>query len=132
MAFENVKDTIPGLVAGADYSSAGQFKFAKFDSTAGEIKVVNATTDPAIGVLQDNPKSGQAAEVAYGGISKVVAGTSQSWVAGGPVGWNSTGQAVPVAASASRRYGGFYLKYEAAVVIGQLISIALTPGAQVN
>lgn len=132
MAIENVQGTIPGLHAGADYSSSGQYKWVKFDSTVEEVKVVSATTDVAIGVLQDNPKSGQAARVANRGETKVIAGTSASWVAGGPVGWNSTGQAVPVAASATRRYGGFYEQRSAAVAIGQLITISLTPGAQVN
>jgi len=131
-AFDNIMSTIPGVHAGADYSAAGQYKFVTYDSTVGEVKVVDATTDVACGVLQDTPKSGEAALVANGGFSKVIAGTSASWIAGGPVGWNSTGQAVPVAASATRRYGGFYQRQEASVVIGQLITIALAPGAQVN
>jgi len=132
MAYENVVGTIPGVVAGADYSSSGQYKAVKFDSTAGEIKVVSATTDPAIGILQDNPKSGQSALVANLGISKALAGTSASWVAGGPVGWNSTGQVVPVTASATRRHFGVYLKHEASVAINQLISVSLVGGALVN
>lgn len=132
MAYENIRGTIPGVAAGADYSSAGQHKWVKYDSTVGEIKVVNATTDVAIGILQDSPKSGQAALVANAGLSKVIAGTSASWVAGGPVGWNTTGQAVPVTASATRRYGGFYQKQESTIAIGQIITVALAPGAQVN
>lgn len=132
MAIENVQGTIPGVHAGADYSSAGQYKWVKYDSTVDEIKTVSATTDVAVGILQDTPKSGQAAKVANRGQSKVLAGTSASWVAGGPVGWNTTGQAVPVAASATRRYGGFYLQKTSAVAVGQLITIELTPGAQVN
>lgn len=132
MAFENVLGTIPGVHAGADYSSAGQYTVVKYDSTAGEIKKVSATTDVAVGVLQDSPKSGQAALVANLGISKVIAGTSASWVAGGPVGYNTTGYAVPVTASATRRYIGFYQQFEAGIAIGQIISINLAPGAQVN
>lgn len=132
MAIEHVTETIPGVAAGADYSSSGQYKWVKYDSTVNEIKVVTATTDVAVGVLQDNPKSGQAARVASGGYSKVLAGTSASWVAGGPVGWNSTGQAVPVTASATRKYAGFYQQKTSAVAIGQLITIKLAPGAIVN
>lgn len=132
MAIEKVISTIPGVYAGADYSSSGQYKFVKYDSTVDEVKTVTATTDVAIGVLQDNPKSGQAAKVANAGETKVYAGTSADWVAGGPVGWNSTGQAVPVTASATRKYGGFYQQRTAAVAVGQLITINLAAGAQVN
>lgn len=133
MAYDHIVETIPGVHSGADYSSGtGQFKAVKYDSTVDEVKVVSATTDVAIGVMQDTPKSGQATLVARLGISKMIAGTSASWVAGGPVGYNTTGQAVPVTASATRRLIGTYLKGEASIVVGQIISVALAGGALVN
>lgn len=66
---------IPGLsktfVAGADYSaSANQYKFVKL-SANNTIVLCAGTTDKPIGVLQNTPASGGAADVMLMGISKV-------------------------------------------------------------
>lgn len=82
---------IPGLVAGEDLSS-GQYKAVKHASTAGQVLACAATTDAAIGILQNDPASGEAANVAgVGSVAKAVAGTS-TVSAGNLLGYNSTGQ----------------------------------------
>lgn len=65
----NNYDSIPGLKATGDLSSS-QYKAVKMSSTAGSVKVCSATTDIGIGVLQNKPKDGQPAEVAFFGICK--------------------------------------------------------------
>ena len=61
---------IPGLLAGADLSSS-QFLAVKLASTAKEVITVNASTDAAIGILQNNPADGEEAEVRFLGVSKM-------------------------------------------------------------
>ncbi len=77
-AFTTRYDTIPGLTAAADLSSTGQFKAVKLLSTAGQINLAATSilVSKVVGLLQNNPKSGDAAEVAYQGIAKGIAGTS--------------------------------------------------------
>lgn len=60
------------FIAGADLSAL-QFTCV---AMSGVNTVVSATaaTAPVLGVLQNNPESGQTATVAYGGIVKVLAG----------------------------------------------------------
>jgi len=60
------------LVAAADLSS-NQYNFVKLDSD-GNAAAVAATSDQAIGVLQNDPLLGQEAEVLVIGGSKLVAG----------------------------------------------------------
>ena len=59
-------------VAAADLST-NQYNFVKLDSS-GNAAAVSATSDQAIGVLQNDPLSGQEAEVLVIGGSKLVAG----------------------------------------------------------
>jgi hypothetical protein len=67
--------TIPGLLAGANLS-ASQYMPVKLASTAGEVVRATATTDVIIGVLQNDPADGEAAEVAVLGVCKAYTGTS--------------------------------------------------------
>jgi hypothetical protein len=62
------------LVAGADLSAA-QYTFVKLDATGGVIQC-SAVTDAPIGVLQNNPSSGQEAEVVVAGGTKVKVGAA--------------------------------------------------------
>jgi hypothetical protein len=62
------------FTAGADLSSA-QYKFVKLDAD-GNVVVAAATTDRPIGVLQNDPASGEIAEVTIAGGTKVKAGGS--------------------------------------------------------
>jgi len=79
------------FVAGADLS-AEQFKFVEVDPGTGRVTAVNAATDRPIGVLQNSPKSGEAADVLIAGGTKVLAGGTAS--AGEPVFSNASAVAV--------------------------------------
>ena len=59
------------LPAGADLSS-DQYKFVKMDSTDRQVILCSAATDRPIGILQNAPSSGSGAEIAVGGISKLI------------------------------------------------------------
>lgn len=71
MAIEQNLDTIT-LVAGADLSSS-QYKFVESNSS-GTATVCNTAGEYALGVVQNDPTSGQAATIAVSGVSKVVLG----------------------------------------------------------
>jgi hypothetical protein len=65
------------FTAGADLSAA-QYKFVKLDNANGNVVIVSGATDRPIGVLQNAPTSGQAAEVTIVGGTKLVAGGTAS------------------------------------------------------
>ena len=91
MAHYGRYDVIPGLVATGDLSSS-QYKIVIASSTAGAVKVgATAASDPILGVLMNDPTSGQAAEVACNGIAKVQAELSVTF--GADVTVSSTGRA---------------------------------------
>jgi hypothetical protein len=70
MAWEGILIKLPNLVAGEDLSLY-QYCFVALDSTAGKVvKVASAASRP-IGVLQNNPKLDEEAEVAVFGVTKV-------------------------------------------------------------
>ena len=71
MAYESPSVTIGTLTAGADLS-AKQYHFVVLAS-ATTVNVATAITNAPIGILQNNPESGQQAIVQIFGISKVVA-----------------------------------------------------------
>lgn len=70
MAFEGPQVKIPALIAGADLS-AKQFHFVKLSADKTVI-ACSAATDKPIGVLQNAPISGAAAEVCGFGVTKLV------------------------------------------------------------
>ena len=65
------------LVAGEDLS-AKQYHFVKIDNGTGKAVAVSGATDRPIGVVQNNPTSGQEAEVLISGGTKIKAGGSAS------------------------------------------------------
>lgn len=69
MAWEVPGLMLPGFTASADLS-AKQYYAVKV-SGAGTVTVCAAVTDVPIGILQNAPTSGKAAEVMISGISKV-------------------------------------------------------------
>ena len=110
--------TIPtGLMASGDLS-AKQYHVVKMASTAGRVVAVNATTDTAIGVLQNDPTDGQAALVAGLGYVKAVSGTSVL-AAGTAVGFNTTGR---LATGNAKTIGQ---TITAATAIGDIVTIQL-------
>lgn len=101
MAYE-----LPGfkftLEAGADLSSS-QYKLVKVNSSS-KVIACAATTDIPIGILQNKPVSGDAAEIMAIGISKVQADSALT--AGNVFGTSSDGQAAPyVAGTDTTKYG---------------------------
>lgn len=122
MAHYGEQITLPGVVAGADLS-AWQYKPVKFASTAGQVIKATATTDAIIGILQNDPASGEAADVAIAGVSKAITGTSvlaigAAWTA------NSTG--VLATTSDNTRIGGFNLG-SAAAAVGDVVVVRIQP-----
>jgi len=91
MAYEGPKITIPGLTASADLS-AKQYYFVKV-SGAGTVTVCAAATDVPVGVLQNAPASGEAAEVCAFGVTKV--SSDAAVTAGNHIGTSADGQADP-------------------------------------
>ena len=80
----------PGIFTEWADLSGKQFYFVKL-SSAGTVTVCAAATDVPIGVLQNKPTSGQAAEVMMLGISKVSSDAALS--RGNLIGTSGDGQA---------------------------------------
>ncbi len=126
MAFEfsnaAVKTT---FTAGADLS-AKQYHFVKIDNGDGDVVAVDNATDRPIGVLQNAPKAGQAAEVTIVGGTKVVAGGSASF--GQALFTSSSATAVTLAfgttASAAFSVGTFIESAAAGNVVAAVIDCA--------
>lgn len=103
---------IPGLVAGADLS-AKQYLLVRLASTAKTVLVAAAATAAFIGVLQNDPKSGEAASVVCAGLTKSIAGGAIS--PGDLVTANSTGQCVATTTANNK-------------VVGKAVTAATTAG----
>jgi Uncharacterized conserved protein (DUF2190) len=91
---------VPGLTitleAAADLSAA-QYKFVKV-TAANTVNVTTATTDKAVGVLQNKPAAAaRAATVMVNGVTKMVAGAAVT--AGALVMSNASAQAVTATAT---------------------------------
>ena len=113
------------FVAGADLSSK-QFHFVEVDNGTGNVTAVDGATDRAIGVLQNAPKSGQAADVLIAGGTKVVAGGTAS--PGQPLFASASATAVTLAfgttASAAYSVGTFIENAAAGAVAAAVIDCA--------
>lgn len=84
-----LKDT---FIAGADLSAAtNQYKFVKMNGTGQQVVLCAAATDRPIGVLQNTPPSGGAAEVVLIGRSKIQADAALN--PGDLIGTSADGQA---------------------------------------
>lgn len=92
MSFGNVNHHVVSLPAGADLTTK-QFLAIKVNSSAQA--VVAGAGEFAVGILQNKPGSGQAATVAYGGISKAIAGGNVT--AGQTLAADATGKLVNAA-----------------------------------
>ena len=110
------------FTAGADLSAA-QYKFVKIDPADGDVVLCAAVTDRPIGVLQNDPASGEAAEVTIVGGSKLVAGGSAS--AGEALFTSSTGTGATAAfgGAASAMYvAGAFIENAAS---GEIVSVVV-------
>ena len=112
--------TAPGLVATGDLSSS-QYKIVKFGSTAGTVKIADtAATDAILGVLQNDPADGEAAEVACQGVAKCLAEASVT--VGSSVTVSSTGRAKSTDTDGNRIIG---IALKASVSAGDVIPVLI-------
>jgi hypothetical protein len=91
MAYETDYFAPPGLAAQGDLSSY-QHRVMQPTGTAGRVKLSQAATNTAVGILMNKPTAtGYAATVAMQGMVPALAGTSVGFSYGERVTWNSTG-----------------------------------------
>jgi len=116
------------LVAGADLS-ASQYKAVKVDNT-GKAVLCSAVGDPAVGILQNNPKAGQTAQVRIFGVTMAVAGAAVT--VGSIVGTDANGKVVAATEATANTTDGTIsgsravgIALESASAADQVISIAL-------
>lgn len=112
------------LLAAADFA-AQQYRAVVVDST-GKAAIAGVGAR-AVGVLQDNVPSGEAASVRVMGVTKMVAGAAVA--AGGIVSTDSTGRAVVSATTGHAQVG---IALTAAAAAGEVISVLLGSGAVGN
>ncbi len=89
MAFEGPQIKLMGFTASADLTSH-QYKFVKLNG-AGTVTVCAAATDVPVGVLQNAPDTGQAADICVIGLTKLNSDAALS--RGNLVGTSADGQA---------------------------------------
>ena len=89
MAYKGSQPFKITLSAGADLS-AKQYYFVKLNSSGNAVACAGVTDKP-VGVLQNNPTSGQAAEIVVVGLTKV--STDAALAIGDLVGTSADGQA---------------------------------------
>ena len=82
---------IPGLVASGDLD-AKQYHVVALATTAKAVKIAASGTVAVLGILQNDPKSGEAASVVCAGMTKAVAGGAIA--VGDLLTANSTGQCI--------------------------------------
>lgn len=122
MAYEAAQIKMGQLTAAADLSSK-QYHFVKLAS-ATTVNVCSAITDKPIGILQNTPTSGQAAEICIFGISKVVA--DGTLAAGNLIGTSSDSQADAIAAGTDTTVYVMGQAIEAAAA-GETVTMFLNP-----
>lgn len=113
MASDGNLQCIPGLEAGADLSAA-QYRFMEL--TTGQATRINTQGELAVGVLQNAPAAQhRAAEVAYAGVTKVVAGATvttsvkvMSDNEGRAIDWTTGNHALGVALEAGAAAGDIF------------------------
>lgn len=91
MAYKGSQPLKISLEAGEDLS-AKQYYFVKLD-TNGKAVVCTGATDKPVGVLQNNPTSGQAAEIVVVGLTKI--SSNAALAIGDLIGTSADGQADP-------------------------------------
>ena len=92
MAYTYPVFNVPGLTAAADYQTTSkQYYCVKKNTTDNQVALCTTDGEVFDGVLQNDPASGDAAEVMASGVSKVYAG--ETLTAGDRWGTNSSGKA---------------------------------------
>jgi hypothetical protein len=118
MANYGAYTAIPGLYASASLATK-QYTPVKLASTADAVIAATATTDIIIGILQNDPAAGEAADVASLGVCKAICGTA-TLTLGASISANSTGI---VPATAGKVIG---VALQPAVTKGDIIRVLLT------
>lgn len=91
MAYEGPQIKLVGVTAAADLSAAtNQFRFVEIVGN-NQVNICNGATDRPVGVLQNLPRSGEAAEVVAIGVTKIQADAALT--AGALIGTSADGQA---------------------------------------
>lgn len=98
MASSTIRNPITGLVAGVTLA-AHQYKVVKFASTAGAVIPVAASTDVALGILQNDPTAGQPALIAGPGDIAIAIAGANNLAQGNLLGYNTTGQVIASSAT---------------------------------
>jgi hypothetical protein len=112
--------SIPGLIASSTVSS-GQYKPVKLSSTAGTVTACTANTDIAIGVLMNDPGTGEPADVAFAGL--VVCYPEAATTAGSYVCASTTGRCVTTTDANDDAFG---IAIDAPGAAGDLIRVILS------
>lgn len=95
MAYEGPMVKLAGVIAGADLRTSAQFRFVKL-SADNTVILCTAITDKPIGVLQNTPNVGQAADVTVAGQTKLQANAAVA--AGASIGTHTNGQGKAIVA----------------------------------
>lgn len=111
---------VPGLLAASSMAS-NQWKVVKHASTAGQFTLVNATTDLAIGILEDTPAAGQPGLICAMGVTKAIAGANDLAV-GEVLGYNTTAQVADHTTDNRRSIGE---ALEASTAVGDIVKVLL-------
>lgn len=113
--------------AGADLSTH-QFKFVKVSAT--DTVTLCGANERGVGVLQNKPESGEAAQVMQLGVSKVVSDGSGTAIApGDPLISDASGRAVKSDGTTGHKVIGYAT--EPSTAAGTIIGIDLTRGQHV-
>lgn len=118
MSQSNSSNSFGHLVAAADLSS-NQYYAVKVNSS-GQIALCSSAGEFVVGILQNKPTSGQAADVRHSATTKAVAGAAIT--AGARVMTNASGKVITLATSGSIACG---VALEAAGADGDIIEVAL-------
>lgn len=123
MAWELPNFCIGNLTAAADLS-ASQYRCVKVTAD-NQINLADTQGEVILGVLQDKPAQGEAAEVTVVGVTKVVAGAALT--AGQAWGVDAQGRAVPVTPGTGGTVGDFIagIVVEGAANAGELATVTV-------
>lgn len=126
MAVENEGDVSSGLIADGDLSANQYLAVIPSAAVAHAVKAATTAGAPIAGVLKNNPVSGFPALVQRSGLTKMKAGGTIA--DGAAVMSSATGSAVAAATTGSTQIGWA----REAAVVGQIISVELTPNAGIH
>ena len=116
--------SLPGLKASATLA-AKQYYAVKLASTAGEVAVCSSGTDVVIGLVQNDPAAGEAADVAALGVALGYASTAIT--RGTALATNTTGQ---LETTSTDNYQVIGIALEAATAAGDIIRVLLNGAAR--